>query len=134
MQATLIIGFAMSMWAGETLGPLVRDEEEMCIYKTPYHLIVATFFFGSIALCLSCCLVVVSLVSYIKQAAQEAALIISTGAAVACTRQHLKTLYKLFILAYICFTLSAVLLIILYVGKSCARFSACTLRSVLKAK
>jgi len=116
VQATLIIGFALSMWAGETLTPLLEDHSQMCIWKSWYHLIFATFFFILVAVCISCCLIIVSIVSYIKQAAQEAALIVSTGAAVACTRFHLKSLNKLFVLAYTTFTLSAVLLIILYVG------------------
>jgi hypothetical protein len=116
VQATLIIGFALSMWAGETLTPLLEDHSQMCIWKSWYHLLFATIFFMLVALCISCCLIIVSIVSYIKQAAQEAALIVSTGAAVACTRYHLKSLNILFVLAYSTFTLSAVLLIILYVG------------------
>jgi len=116
LQATLIIGFALSMWAGETLTPLLEDESQICIWKSWYHLTFATMFFMLVAVCISCCLIIVSIVSFIKQAAQEAALIVSTGAAVACTRHHLKALNMLFILAYTTFTLSAVLLIILYVG------------------
>lgn len=116
VQATLIIGFALSMWAGETLTPLLEDHSQMCIWKSWYHLVFATLFFMLVAVCISCCLIIVSIVSYIKQAAQEAALIVSTGAAVANTRYHLKALTMLFVLAYSTFTLSAVLLIILYVG------------------
>ena len=114
VQATLIIGFALSMWAGETLTPLLEDESQICIWKSWYHLLFATCFFMLVAVCISCCLIIVSIVSYIKQAAQEAALIVSTGAAVACTRYHLRSLNYLFVLAYTTFTLSAVLLIILY--------------------
>jgi len=116
LQATLIIGFAMSMWAGETLSPLLKDESQICVWKSWYHIAFGTMFFMLVALCISCCLIIVSIVSFIKQAAQEAALIVSTGAAVACTRHHLKALNVLFILAYVSFTLSAVLIIILYVG------------------
>lgn len=116
VQATLIIGFALSMWAGETLTPLLEDDSQLCIWKSWYHLIFATFFFMLVALCISCCLIIVSMVSYIKQAAQEAALIVSTGAAVSMTRYHLRSLTYLFVLAYSTFTCSAALLIILYVG------------------
>jgi len=116
VQATLIIGFALSMWAGETLMPLLEDDSQLCIWKSWYHLFFASVFFIFVAVCISCCLIIVSIVSYIKQAAQEAALIVSTGAAVAVTRQHLNTLNYYFVVAYASFTLSAVLLIILYVG------------------
>ena len=34
MQTTLLIGFGVSMWAGETLVPLVEDFGQLCIYKT----------------------------------------------------------------------------------------------------
>jgi len=108
VQATLIIGFALSMWAGETLMPLLEDDSQLCIWKSWYHLFFASVFFIFVAVCISCCLIIVSIVSYIKQAAQEAALIVSTGAAVAVTRQHLNTLNYYFVVAYASFTLSAV--------------------------
>ena len=50
MQATLIIGFALGMWAGETLDPLLDDEGVHCIYKSPLHRILALVFFASVAL------------------------------------------------------------------------------------
>jgi len=112
----LIIGFALGMWAGETLEPLIEDESQICIWKTWYHMLFAAVFFLCVALCISCGLVIVSFVLYIKQAAQKAALLVSTSAAVAKTREHLGMLYYVFVATYLTFTLSAVLLIILFVG------------------
>uniref|UniRef100_A0A7S4C3Z4 Uncharacterized protein n=1 Tax=Chrysotila carterae TaxID=13221 RepID=A0A7S4C3Z4_CHRCT len=116
MQATLIIGFALGMWAGETLEPLFDDESARCVFKTGQHMVLAVFFFCSVAACISCCFIVVSLSSYVKQASQRAALLVSTGAAVAVTRQHIKVIYDYFVLAVLLFISSAALLIWLFVG------------------
>jgi len=116
VQATLLIGFALSMWGGATLKPLLEDDSQICIWKTWYHLAFAAVFFVTIALCISCGGIIVTLVLYIKQAAQESALLVSTGAAVANTRRHLSSLNRLFVVSYASFALSAVLLIVLYVG------------------
>ena len=104
------------MWAGATLKPLLEDESQMCIWKSGLNLGIATVFFVCVALTISCCMLVVSVVSYIKQYAQEAALIVSTGAAVAVTRLHLRSLNRIFVVTYTSFGLSAVLLIVLFVG------------------
>jgi len=109
VQATLLIGFALSMWGGATLKPLLEDDSQICIWKTWYHLAFAAVFFVTIALCISCGGIIVSLVLYIKQAAQESALLVSTGAAVANTRRHLSSLNRLFVVSYASFALSAVL-------------------------
>jgi len=79
------------------------------VWKTWYHLAFAAVFFVTIALCISCGGIIVSLVLYIKQAAQESALLVSTGAAVANTRRHLSSLNRLFVVSYASFALSAVL-------------------------
>ena len=34
MQATLLVGFTLAMWSGETLSPLVEDEGVKCVYKS----------------------------------------------------------------------------------------------------
>ena len=44
-QATLIIGFSLGLWAGETLVPLTDDTSPHCIYKSlPSQLLGAAFF------------------------------------------------------------------------------------------
>ena len=116
LQSTLITGFAIGMWAGETLSPFVEDDSQACIWKQSSSLVFGHIFFYCVAVCISCCVIIVTSISYIKQAAQEAALTVSTGAAIALTRHHLWTVTKLFITSIITFVLSAVILVILFVG------------------
>uniref|UniRef100_A0A7S0JD34 Uncharacterized protein n=1 Tax=Calcidiscus leptoporus TaxID=127549 RepID=A0A7S0JD34_9EUKA len=116
MQATLIIGFALGMWAGETLEPLVDDQGHLCIFKSWTHMLCGVCFFMSVAACISCCFIVVTLASYVKQASQRAALLKSTSAAVANTRRHIHRIYDYFFCAVVLFIVSAGLLIWLFVG------------------
>ena len=116
MQATLIIGFALGMWAGETLDPLLDDKGTHCIFKSNVAMMISLVFFSAVALCICSCFVCVVLASYVKQASQAAALLVCTGAAVANTRRHLEAMYMYFIQAIACFVASAGLLIWLFVG------------------
>ena len=116
MQATLMIGFALGMWGGETLGPLVEDQGTHCIFKSGVHAVVACLFFSAVAVCITSCFISVVFSSYMKQAAQQAALLVATGAAVANTRRHMAFVNSSFVRAIACFMLSAVLLVWLYVG------------------
>jgi len=116
MQATLIIGFALGMWAGETLDPLLDDVGPHCIYKSSAHMIISFIFFSAVALCITNCFVAVMLASYIKQAAQGAALLVCTGAAVANTQRHMQYIYNCFTWSVFFFIASAGLLIWLFVG------------------
>jgi len=116
IQTTLMVGFAVAMWGGETLLSLVKDDSQGCFWKRTSSLVFAHIFFYLVAVCISCCLIIVTTISYIKQAAQEAALTVSTGAAIALTRKHLWTVSKLFLAGILTFMASAMILIILYVG------------------
>ena len=49
MQATLIIGFALGMWGGETLDPLTDDEGPHCVFKSWGRSAIAVVFFSAIA-------------------------------------------------------------------------------------
>jgi hypothetical protein len=115
-QSTIIIGFALGMLGGATLFPLVDDQSQVCIYKSWYSQLFAVLFFLSVALCISSCVVLVVITSYVKQATQGAALVVSTGAAVAQTRVHVAQLSDYFIVAIVTFTTSAGMLFILYIG------------------
>ena len=92
MQSTLIIGFALGMWAGETLSPLLEDDGPRCIFKTWLHMLFGLGFFLSVAACISYCFICVLLSSYVKQASQGAALLVSTRAAVANTQRHTRVI------------------------------------------
>ena len=116
MQATIVIGFALAMWGGETLGPLVEEESEVCIYKSVGHRLFATMFFLSVSVTMSLALAVVVLTSQVKQLAQEAALLVSTQAAVARSRGHVRHMNNCFSAATCSFYCSAMLLVILFVG------------------
>jgi hypothetical protein len=116
MQSTLMIGFAMTMFAGETLNPLVNDQSQMCVYKSWYHMLFGLIFFMSVTTSTSCGLILVVITSFIKQATQEAALIVSTGAAVAMTRKHLDVLRQIFMILLTTFTCATGSLFILYVA------------------
>ena len=72
LQSTLITGFAIGMWAGETLSPFVEDDSQACIWKHNSSLVFGHIFFYCVAVCISCCVIIVTSISYIKQAAQEA--------------------------------------------------------------
>ena len=37
VQATLLIGFALSMWGGATLKPLLEDDSQICSAPDPSH-------------------------------------------------------------------------------------------------
>ena len=67
MQSTLMIGFAMTMFAGETLNPLVNDQSQMCVYKSWYHMLFGLIFFMSVTTSTSCGLILVVITSFIKQ-------------------------------------------------------------------
>jgi len=116
MQSTLMIGFAMTMFGGETLSPLVNDQSQICVYKTWYHMLFGLIFFMSVTTSTSCGLILVVITSFIKQATQEAALIVSTGAAVAMTRKHLDVLRQIFMILLTTFTCATGSLFILYVA------------------
>mmetsp|Transcript_7504 Transcript_7504/g.24079 ORF Transcript_7504/g.24079 Transcript_7504/m.24079 type:complete len:235 (-) Transcript_7504:383-1087(-) len=116
MQATIVIGFALAMWGGETLGPLVEEESEVCIYKSVGHRLFATLFFLSVSVTMSLALAVVVLTSQVKQLAQEAALLVSTQAAVARSRGHVRHMNNCFSAATCSFYCSAMLLVVLFVG------------------
>jgi len=116
MQSTLMIGFSMSMFGGETLNPLVNDQSQMCVYKSWYHMLFGLIFFMSVTTSVSCGLILVVITSFIKQATQEAALIVSTGAAVAMTRKHLDVLRQVFMILLTAFTIATGSLFILYVA------------------
>jgi len=115
LQTTLMLGFALGMWAGETLDPLLSDEDVHCVFK-PASFVFGVLFFIFVAVCISVCVICVTISSYVKQTAQEAALIVSTAAAVAKTRQHLQFIFLLFHIAMVVFILSAVLLIWMFAG------------------
>ena len=66
-QATLLIGFTLSMWAGETLVPLTEDQSAHCIYKTAWTQVLGFAFFISVVLGVCFCSTVVGLSSYVKQ-------------------------------------------------------------------
>ena len=68
MQAILIIGFALSMWGGETLDPLSDDTGPHCIYKTRTRGVVAVIFFASVGFCITHCFIGVVVSLYVKQA------------------------------------------------------------------
>jgi hypothetical protein len=116
MQSTLMIGFAMTMFGGETLNPLVNDQSQICVYKSWYHMLFGLIFFMSVTTSTSCGLILVVITSFIKQATQEAALIVSTGAAVAMTRKHLDVLRQIFMILLTSFTCATGSLFILYVA------------------
>jgi len=116
LQATLLMGFALGMWSGETLHQFVEDESELCIWKHPFAVILGHLFFYCVATCISCGVLIVTNVSYIKQAAQRAALTVSTGAAVAVTHTHLGFVSKAFIAMFVAFLAAVVNLIVLFVG------------------
>jgi hypothetical protein len=116
MQSTLVIGFALAMWGGETLTPLMDDESGRCLFKGWVSKLLGLCFILTVALCVGLCFVVVVLASYLKQAAQGAALMVSTRAAVAQTRVHIRLVYALFVGAVFSFLTAAVLLIWLFAG------------------
>uniref|UniRef100_A0A7S3WK79 Uncharacterized protein n=1 Tax=Emiliania huxleyi TaxID=2903 RepID=A0A7S3WK79_EMIHU len=96
MQSTLTMGFALAMFGGETLLPLVEDEGVVCIYKTWYHRMFAVVFFFTVVVTLSLSLLVVVVTLEVKQLAQEAALLVSTNAAVARARVHVRAMSRCF--------------------------------------
>ena len=116
MQSTLMIGFAMTMFAGGSSNPLVDDQSQVCVYKSWYHMLFGLIFFMSVTTSTSCGLILVVITSFIKQATQEAALIVSTGAAVAMTRKHLDVLRQIFMILLTTFTFATGSLFILYVA------------------
>ena len=67
MQSTLMIGFSMSMFGGESLNPLVNDQSQICVYKTWYHMLFGLIFFMSVTTSVSCGLILVVITSFIKQ-------------------------------------------------------------------
>jgi hypothetical protein len=115
-QATIIIGFTVVMLGGETLLPLVSIQSEVCVYKSWYSMLFAILFFFFHCICMSSCVILVVMVAYVKQATQGAALVVSTGAAVAQTRVHVAELTYLFVVAIWAFMLTATFLVILFVG------------------
>ena len=116
LQSTLIIGFTLSILSGETLKPLVDDSEQSCIWKSTMALAFGHILFYMIATCIGCCIVNICLISYLKQHSQDAALTVSTGAAAAITRRHIKLLNALFVTAMVCFSVAAAFLVILFLG------------------
>lgn len=116
LQSTLVVGFAIGLWGGETLAELVKDTEEICIWKTTASLAFGHLYFYNVAVSISCGVIIVICVSYLKQASQQAALTVNTGAAIAMTRHHLWTATALFVTSIITFVIAAVLLVVLYVG------------------
>lgn len=116
MQSTLMIGFAMAMFAGGSSNPLVNDQSQICVYKSWYHMLFGLIFFMSVTTSTSCGLILVVITSFLKQATQEAALIVSTGAAVAMTRKHLDVLRQIFMILLTAFTFATGSLFILYVA------------------
>lgn len=88
LQSTLVVGFAIGLWGGETLAELVKDTEEICIWKTTASLAFGHLYFYNVAVSISCGVIIVICVSYLKQASQQAALTVNTGAAIAMTRHH----------------------------------------------
>jgi len=116
MQAVLIIGFALSMWGGETLDPLSDDTGPHCIFKTGTRSLVAIIFFASVGLCITHSFIAVVISLFIKQASQASALLVSPGATVANTRRHMGFIYNCFVRAIAFFLSSATLLLWLFVG------------------
>jgi len=66
-QATLVVGFTLSMWAGETLSPLTDDQGPHCIYKSWVSQAFGLTFFLSVAVGVSLCSIVVGLSCFVKQ-------------------------------------------------------------------
>jgi len=104
------------MWAGETLSPLVEEESELCIYQTWGRSFCAVLFFFTVAVSIGCCFIIVIMSSQVKQASQEAALIVSTGATLATTRKHIRTINRYFFVSVLCFVISACLLVWMFCG------------------
>jgi len=67
MQSTLMIGFAMTMFAGGSSNPLVNDQSQVCVYKSWYHMLFGLIFFMSVTTSTSCGLILVVITSFIKQ-------------------------------------------------------------------
>jgi len=104
------------MWGGETLDPLTDDQGPHCVFKSYGRAAIAFIFFSSVGLCITHCFLAVVLSSYVKQASQSCALLVSTGAAVANTAQHVNLINECFIRAIGFFTMSAALILWLFVG------------------
>lgn len=115
-QATVLIGFTLVMLGGETMLPLASDSSQVCIYKAWYTMLAAILHFFAIAISLSSGLVLVVVTSYVKQATQGAALVVSTGAAVAQTSAHVQNLTGYFVVCISAFAAQMALMIILFVG------------------
>lgn len=116
LQATLIIGFAVSMFSGDTIQPLMDADSQRCLYKSWAHMLLGILFYLSLVACVCYCFIVVTLAAFLKQSSQQSALLVSTRAAVANTQKHITLVYRLFVRSVFAFIVSAALLIWLYAG------------------
>ena len=65
LQATLIIGFAISMFSGDSMNPLMDDLGPRCLYKTWVHMLLGMCFFLSLSACICLCFIVVALAAFV---------------------------------------------------------------------
>lgn len=79
-------------------------------------MVLGALFFILVTACIAFCFIVVVLASYLKQASQQAALLVSTRASVANTQVHIQTVFRHFVRAITCFIVSAALLIWIFAG------------------
>ena len=115
-QATLIIGFSLGLWAGETLVPLTDDTSPHCIYKSLASQILGAAFFLVTALGASFCCIVVGLSCYVKSRSLYEAVRGCHEKAVELTEVFVAQIYTNFIGAGVCFILSILTSFWLFVG------------------
>ena len=115
-QATLIIGFSLGLWAGETLVPLTDDTSPHCIYKSVASELLGAAFFLVTALGASFCCVVVGLSCYVKSRSLYEAVRGNHEKAVELTEDFVAQIYRNFIGAGVCFILAILTSFWLFVG------------------
>ena len=115
-QATLVIGFSLGMWAGETLVPLTADDSPHCIYKTWWSQLLGACFFMVTALGASFCCIVVGLSCYVKSRSLHEAVRGDHEKAIELTEDFVSQIYANFIGSGVCFVTAIITSFWLFVG------------------
>jgi len=115
-QSTLLLGFALATFGADLLPYILDSEGEFCVYKSSAHMAVGTLFLTANTCTVCLCLLTTIFSSLLITRSQEAYLHVGGQVAVFRMKQFVQKIYRWHGSALLCFLISSILLMWVFLG------------------